>query len=301
MDTNTLFMNIIKNSGNLPKNKDELINLHYRSQFLETNINMRKDMEYNYNKLKLNDLKNEIEELEFQKKFYIKRNNEIIKKIQNDRFISDELVSKTKISFKDLEETKNKYQKYIDDISPQIITEFKINLNKKKNVFIEEKNKEIEKKKLNEHKYDHYKELIKINEKIADDVQKLRKTNNEISLKNEEIKKQYLEREKYLKNLLNINDKNENEKEEILKKEKMELLQRQKLLGIQPNKIIINTSINKEEDKDKDSEEIPLKQIKNLNINDTSNSKEQSDETNSKNVGKSINNNNIVESNKEEI
>ena len=160
MDTNTLFMNIIKNSGNLPKNKDELINLHYRSQFLETNINMRKDMEYNYNKLKLNDLKNEIEELEFQKKFYIKRNNEIIKKIQNDRFISDELVSKTKISFKDLEETKNKYQKYIDDISPQIITEFKINLNKKKNVFIEEKNKEIEKKKLNEHKYDHYKELI---------------------------------------------------------------------------------------------------------------------------------------------
>ena len=299
MEANALFMNIIKNSGFKVEYKDELINLHYRSQSLEKSIKLRKDMEYNYNKLKLNNLKNEIEELEFQKKFYIERNNDILKKIQKDRFISAELFSKTKISFEDLEESKNKYQKYIDDISPQIKTEFNIYLNKSKNVFKEEKSKEMEKKRKNEHKYDHYEELTKINDKLADDIQKLRKRNNEIIMKNEEIKQKYLEREKYLKKILNIPDKNEKEEseqekkrekeeEEKLKNEKIELLQRQKLLRMPPNKIIINNSINNDEDKK--SKEIPLKNIKNLNI---------SDENNLKNLDKSSYNNEIKESKKE--
>ena len=215
MDANTLFMNIIKNSGNKTEHKDELLYLHHRSQSLETNIKLRKDMEYNYNKLKTNNLKNEIEELEFQKKFYIERNNDILKNIQNNRFISGELFSKTKMSFNDLEKTKKNYQKYIDDISPQIKTEFNIYLNKSKNVFKEEKSKEMEKKRKNEHKYDHYEELTKINDKLADDIIKLRKRNNEISLKNEEIKQKYLEREKYLKKLLNIPDKNKKKEKKL--------------------------------------------------------------------------------------
>ena len=68
-----------------------------------------------------------------------------------------------------------------------------------------------------------------------------------------------------------------------MKKEKIELFQRQKLLRMQPNKKIIN-KLNEEE-------EIPLKNIKNLNIND---------ENEIKNLDNSSYNNEIKEKNKRE-
>ena len=55
---NILFFNIIKNSGPDFKFREELIKLHSRNLQLESSINLRKEAEYEYNKLKIKELTN---------------------------------------------------------------------------------------------------------------------------------------------------------------------------------------------------------------------------------------------------
>ena len=54
---NAQFINILKNSGPEFQYRDELIQLHSRALQLESSINLRKQIEYEYNKLKLEEEK----------------------------------------------------------------------------------------------------------------------------------------------------------------------------------------------------------------------------------------------------
>ena len=79
--------------------------MHNRSHSLEISIKLHKDLEYNYNKSKIKTLNNEIDELKFQKKFYVQRDNDILKDIQNYNLKSVELSSRTNKSLENLNET----------------------------------------------------------------------------------------------------------------------------------------------------------------------------------------------------
>ena len=215
MDKNLAFMNIIKNSEIDPKQKKELYNLHQKQQSLLANSNMYKQIEYNMNKLKIEKLSQEIDEYKFQKKFYIQRNNNLLNDIENNKFKSSQLSLNSKSSFDNLINERNKYQNYLNDISPKIKNEFHKNLILENNVFSEVKKKEIEKLNENENKNNFYDELGMINENEAKQIEKLRERNEEVSRINKEKKIKFLEREKYLKKLLNIPDEEEERRRKI--------------------------------------------------------------------------------------
>ena len=208
-NTNTLLMNIIKNSEDIFIDKDVLLNIHFRINSLDSNIKLRKAFEYKYNNLRIKELEEEIDELKFQRKFYLQRNNNILKTIQNNNFKSFDLHSKTNDIIQNINETKNKYQQYLNNNSNIIKKEFIEGLLLNKNILIKEKEKEIEKQKKIEHEYDYYDELGEINEKIVKDIQKLRKINKELNDNNENKKLKFLQREKYLKEMLNIGEEKE--------------------------------------------------------------------------------------------
>ena len=211
------------------------------SQSLDSNIQLNENLKYNYNKLRINELNKKIEELQFQEKYYIQRNNNILKNIQKNNFNSFELSSKTNKSLINLKEIKVKYQNYLDSIAPNIKNEFMMGL--KNNIFIksnEAKKKEEAKANKFNNEIDFYNESMKIIEKSANDISNLRKKNDELLKKKEEIKKKYLEREKYLKKLLNIPEENEIEKKKESKNIKV-------IKDIKD----INSSINKEKEKEK--------------------------------------------------
>ena len=207
--TNTLLMNIIKNSEDIFIDKDVLLNIHFRINSLDSNIKLRKAFEYKYNNLRIKELEEEIDELKFQRKFYLQRNNNILKTIENNNFKSFDLHSKTNDIIQNINETKNKYQQYLNNNSNIIKKEFIEGLLLNKNILIKEKEKEIEKQKKIEHEYDYYDELGEINEKIVKDIQKLRKINKELNDNNENKKLKFLQREKYLKEMLNIGEEKE--------------------------------------------------------------------------------------------
>ncbi len=208
-NTNTLLMNIIKNSEDIFIDKDVLLNIHFRINSLDSNKKLRKAFEYKYNNLRIKELEEEIDELKFQRKFYLQRNNNILKTIQNNNFKSFDLHSKTNDIIQNINETKNKYQQYLNNNSNIIKKEFIEGLLLNKNILIKEKEKEIEKQKKIEHEYDYYDELGEINEKIVKDIQKLRKINKELNDNNENKKLKFLQREKYLKEMLNIGEEKE--------------------------------------------------------------------------------------------
>ena len=103
---NALLINIIKNSGPDFKFREELIQLHSRCLQLESSINLRKQIEHEYNNLKLEEVKERIDEIKFQKKFFIKRNNDIINDLQKRNIKNIEAASNTLDIFQNLQKQK---------------------------------------------------------------------------------------------------------------------------------------------------------------------------------------------------
>ena len=132
-NNNFEFYNIFRNSGISFINKEELINLHTKKLLLDSCIKLRKDIEYEYNKLKINQLKDEIDELQFQQKIFEKRNQDILSNIQSNSFKGFELASRTNQSLDDLFDGREKYQNYLNNISDTIQTDFIQQLNLKCN------------------------------------------------------------------------------------------------------------------------------------------------------------------------
>ena len=204
-------MNLINNTGPDFKGLEELINLHKKSLQLELSLKLRKNIEYEYNKLKLQESKENIEEMDFQNKYINKRNQNIIEDIQTYNFNSIESSSRFSYNLSNLKNRKNLYQKYLDNILPKFKTEFKTKIYTQNNIFMIEKNKELDKLKDNLNKNKYYEELLKANENLAKEIKYLQNKNSILSSQNEEKEKKFSEYEEKLRsNIKNINLDNSN-------------------------------------------------------------------------------------------
>ena len=207
---NILFFNIIKNSGPDFKFREELIKLHSRNLQLESSINLRKEAEYEYNKLKIKELNERQDEFKFQKKFFIKRNQNILENIQKNNFASLELASASNKALLDIHKRKDDYQNYLNSILPGLEVWFNTQLFSQNNILMKEKENEKNKLILNENRNKYYEELMKMNEDLAKEIKKLKKQNYELSLQNQEKEKLFYEKEKDLINQMNNFNPEEN-------------------------------------------------------------------------------------------
>ena len=230
---NSLLINIIKNSGPDFKFRDELIQLHSRCLQLESSINLRKQIEFEYNTLKLEEVKERIDEIKFQKKFYIKRNNDILNEIQKRNLKNLEAASENLDIFNNIQKQKKKYGDYISSLMPKIQTEFNVELHKDSNKFEIQKKLESKILKNMKCKNEYYEEMAKANERLGNEMNYLQKKKMEYEIKNKQKESRYFESKKKLQNQID-NLKIEEEKNEFDINE---------YLGINNNKNINNINI----------------------------------------------------------
>ena len=210
---NALLINIIKNSGPDFKFREELIQLHSRCLQLESSINLRKQIEHEYNNLKLEEVKERIDEIKFQKKFFIKRNNDIINDLQKRNIKNIEAASNTLDIFQNLQKQKKKYGEYISSLIPKIQTEFNVELHKDSNKLARQKIDELKIYQKMKCKNEYYDEMIKTNEKLVNEINYLKKKNDEYEIKSKQKENKFLESKKKLQNQMD-NFKIEEEKNE---------------------------------------------------------------------------------------
>ena len=211
---NSLLINIIKNSGPDFKFRDELIQLHSRCLQLESSINLRKQIEFEYNTLKLEEVKERIDEIKFQKKFYIKRNNDILNEIQKRNLKNLEAASENLDIFNNIQKQKKKYGDYISSLMPKIQTEFNVELHKDSNKFEIQKKLESKMLKNMKCKNEYYEEMAKANERLGNEMNYLQKKKMEYEIKNKQKESRYFESQKKLQNQID-NLKIEEEKNEF--------------------------------------------------------------------------------------
>ena len=211
---NSLLINIIKNSGPDFKFRDELIQLHSRCLQLESSINLRKQIEFEYNTLKLEEVKERIDEIKFQKKFYIKRNNDILNEIQKRNLKNLEAASENLDIFNNIQKQKKKYGDYISSLMPKIQTEFNVELHKDSNTFEIQKKLESKILKNMKCKNEYYEEMAKANERLGNEMNYLQKKKMEYEIKNKQKESRYFESQKKLQNQID-NLKIEEEKNEF--------------------------------------------------------------------------------------
>ena len=209
---NDLFINILKNSGPDFKFREELIQLHSRSLQLESSINLRKEIEFQYNNLKLEEVKERIDEIKFQNKLFLKRNNDILNDLQKHKLKNIENASDKKEIYLNIEKQKKKYGDYIDSLIPKIQTEFNVELHKESNKLAIDMINELKRLEKNKNIKNYYDEMTKANEKLANEIEFLKKKNYEAAEKNKEKEKAYLESQKSLQNQID-NFKFEEKKE----------------------------------------------------------------------------------------
>ena len=211
---NSLLINIIKNSGPDFKFRDELIQLHSRCLQLESSINLRKQIEFEYNTLELEEVKERIDEIKFQKKFYIKRNNDILNEIQKRNLKNLEAASENLDIFNNIQKQKKKYGDYISSLMPKIQTEFNVELHKDSNKFEIQKKLESKILKNMKCKNEYYEEMAKDNERLGNEMNYLQKKKMEYEIKNKQKESRYFESKKKLQNQID-NLKIEEEKNEF--------------------------------------------------------------------------------------
>ena len=210
MDNNILFLNIIKNSGPDFNCKEELKNLHLKQLENELSIKLRKDIEYKFNQLKLEEVNERIDEYKFQKKFFKKRNNNILEKISKNSSKFFELASDSAQSQESIYKNKQKYQNYLDSLLPKFQNDFSIQIFSQENEFLKEKNNELNKLKQNESRKQYFDTIINIRNQYINEINNLKQKNTLLSLQNQEKEKIYLEKDKNFKTLLSNQSDNDN-------------------------------------------------------------------------------------------
>ena len=106
------------------QNKSELLSLHKESSILQSQLKFRKDLDMQYAKLKLKSLQDENSELNFQKKFANKRNDNLLASIQDDQFKQFSISSNSEDSKKKILEFRQKFSDYYQYQTVQIRKEF---------------------------------------------------------------------------------------------------------------------------------------------------------------------------------
>ena len=184
-----LLVSILKNSGPDFKHRDELIQLHSKALKLESSINLRKQIEYEYNNLKLEEVKERIDEIQFQRKFFIKRNNDILNDIQKRNLKNLEISSTKQDLYQNIKKQKEKYGDYISSLIPKIQIELNVQLHRDSNKLVIQKMEEMKKLQMNKNKIDYYDKIEEENEKLVKEIEIIKKKNEE-SLITSKIKKE---------------------------------------------------------------------------------------------------------------
>ena len=201
-----LLVSILKNSGPDFKHRDELIQLHSKAIKLESSINLRKQIEYEYNKLKLEEVKERIDEIQFQKKFFNKRNNDILNDIQKRNLKNLEISSTKQDLYQNIQKQKEKYGDYISSLIPKIQIELNVQLHRDSNKLVIQKMEEMKKLQMNKNKIDYYDKIEEENEKLVKEIEIIKKKNEESLIKSKIKKEQIEEKQKKLKSDFNIDE-----------------------------------------------------------------------------------------------
>ena len=184
------------------KNKAELIALHRESSILTSQIKFRKDIDMQYSKLKLKEVNNDINELQFQSKFANKRNDALLASIQNDQFKGFSIASNSNDSRMKLLEFKSKYEDYYKYQVVQIKKEFNYQLIAKQNELLAAKAVYENQVKQNENimkmEKDYYERINQMNMKIIEKVKELQEKNEKIAKEREKKALMYQEMQRKL-------------------------------------------------------------------------------------------------------
>ena len=207
------------------KNKAELIALHRESSILTSQIKFRKDIDMQYSKLKLKEVNNDINELQFQSKFANKRNDALLASIQNDQFKGFSIASNSNDSRTKLLELKSKYEDYYKYQAVQIKKEFNYQLIAKQNELLAAKAVYENQVKQNENimkmENDYYERINQMNLKIIEKVKELQEKNEKIAKEREKKALMYQEMQRKLNEKI-FSTQLEYHPDEVIEEEKKE-------------------------------------------------------------------------------
>ena len=184
------------------QNKSELLSLHKESSILQSQLKFRKDLDIQYAKLKLKSLQDENSELNFQKKFANKRNDNLLASIQDDQFKQFSISSNSEDSKKKILEFRQKFSDYYQYQTVQIRKEFNYQLIAKQNELLAAKavyeNQVRQNEKILKMENDYYERICEMNMKITEKIKMLQLKNEQIAQERAKRAKEYQEMQRKL-------------------------------------------------------------------------------------------------------
>ncbi len=247
-----IFKNFLDVLDDRFENKNEFLSLHNDNDLIASNLKIRKDVEKVFTQAKLKQIIKELDQLNFEKNFAAKRNDEILEKSQKDNFRLYNSANESEKSRKNLQSLKDKYKSYLDSKKPQIKNELNYQLLSKQNELLSLKAIQENEIYLNEEKLklenDYFDKILRQNELINKEISNAIKINTGIELerlkqkKEEELRK----KEEMAKSILDNLQKKREHENKLFEEEKNEY---KPILINQNPKIIesdINTNINYE-------------------------------------------------------
>ena len=151
-------------------------------------------------------MKERIDEIQFQRKFFIKRNNDILNDIQKRNLKNLEISSTKQDLYQNIQKQKEKYGDYISSLIPKIQIELNVQLHRDSNKLVIQKMEEMKKLQMNKNKIDYYDKIEEENEKLVKEIEIIKKKNEESLIKSKIKKEQIEEKQKNLKNDFNIDE-----------------------------------------------------------------------------------------------
>ena len=230
---NRLFKELLNNIDDNFQKKEELISLHKENNILASNIKLRKEIEKIFALGKLKQIENELDQLDFEKQFAKKRNEEILEKIIKENYYLNDLASESNRSEEKLKKIKDNYIKYFEYQFPIIKNELNAKLLMKQNELISLKaikeNQLFLNKQRLELENNYYDRIFRQNKLVNDQLKEIIKENGEMEIENlkkrqeEEFKKREEQSLKLIEDLKKERDRKKKLLEEEKNKKKEEI------------------------------------------------------------------------------
>ena len=234
---NRLFKELLNNIDDNFQKKEELISLHKENNILASNIKIRKEIEKIFAQGKLKQIENELDQLNFEKQFAKKRNEEILQKIQKENYYLNDLASESNRSEEKLKKIKDNYIKYFEYQFPIIKNELNAKLLMKQNELISLRAIKENQLFLNQQRLElennYYDRIFRQNKLVNDQLKEIIKENGEMEIENlkkrqeEEFKKREEQSLKLIEDLKKERDRKKKllEEEKNKKKEEIEKIE----------------------------------------------------------------------------
>ena len=230
---NRLFKELLNNIDDNFQKKEELISLHKENNILASNIKIRKEIEKIFAQGKLKQIENELDQLNFEKQFAKKRNEEILEKIIKENYYLNDLASESNRSEEKLKKIKDNYIKYFEYQFPIIKNELNAKLLMKQNELISLRAIKENQLFLNQQRLElennYYDRIFRQNKLVNDQLKEIIKENGEMEIENlkkrqeEEFKKREEQSLKLIEDLKKERDRKKKLLEEEKNKKKEEI------------------------------------------------------------------------------